>query len=381
MLTLIENGDVYAPEPLGRRSVLLVDGKIGKVGDVDRRALDALGVEHRVIDASGHIVAPGLVDPHQHLLGGSGEGGLSLQTPMLFLGELVESGVTTVVGTLGVDTTMKTMAGLLGRVKALKEEGLSAYLWSGGYNVPPVSVMRSVREDMMFIDECVGAGEVAVADERALAPTAQQLAELVHDVHVGGLLSRKAGVTHFHVGSGPQRLRLLRELIERHDVPVEWLYPTHVQRNEKLLDEALALVARGMTVDFDTTQRDLARWFRYYLDHDGDPARLTISSDADSGTPRWHWEQLCGLVVQYGHALERVLPLATSNVARVLKLGRKGRLAPGCDGDLLVLAQGTLDIVHVIAGGVSMVEDGQVVVRERFLEESGRRYTLRGAKA
>jgi beta-aspartyl-dipeptidase (metallo-type) len=380
VLTLIENGDVHAPEPLGRRSVLLVDGRIGKIGDVDRRALDALGVEHRVVDARGGIVAPGLIDPHQHLLGGSGEGGLSLQTPPLFLGELVAYGVTTVVGTLGVDTTMKTMSGLLGRVKALKEEGLGAYLWSGGYNVPPVSVLRSVREDMLFIDECLGAGEVAIADERALAPQPHDLARLVHDVHVGGLLSGKAGVTHFHVGSGPQRLRLLRDLVEQHDVPVEWLYPTHVQRNEALLDEALALGARGMTMDFDTTERDLARWFGYFLEHGGDPERLTVSSDADSGTPRRHWEELCRLVVRHGHPAERVLALATRNVARVLKLERKGRLAVGCDADVLVLERGTLDIVHVIAGGKEMVTDGRVVVRDRFLEESSRHYVLDGAK-
>ena len=58
------------------------------------------------------------------------------QTPEIHLTEIVRAGITTVVGTLGVDNTMKTMAGLLAKVKALKEEGLSAYLWSGGYSVP-----------------------------------------------------------------------------------------------------------------------------------------------------------------------------------------------------------------------------------------------------
>ena len=52
MLTLIENGDVFAPEPLGRVSILLTDGKIGKVGEVDRRAVEALGIECEVIDAT-----------------------------------------------------------------------------------------------------------------------------------------------------------------------------------------------------------------------------------------------------------------------------------------------------------------------------------------
>ena len=46
MLTLIENGDVYAPEHLEEQSVLLVDGKIGRIGEVDRDAVEALGIEH-----------------------------------------------------------------------------------------------------------------------------------------------------------------------------------------------------------------------------------------------------------------------------------------------------------------------------------------------
>src|SRR4051812_23410956 len=106
MFTLIENGDVYAPESLGRVSVLLTDGKIAKVGRIDRRAVEAVGVETEVIDANGCVVVPGFIDPHIHLLGGSGEGGFNLQSPEFFIGEIVRWGVTTVVGTLGVDTTM-----------------------------------------------------------------------------------------------------------------------------------------------------------------------------------------------------------------------------------------------------------------------------------
>src|SRR4051812_15168292 len=109
MLTLIEHGTVYAPEPRGPASVLLGGGQILAVGAIDRHALDRLGAECETIDATGCLVAPGLIDPHEHLLGGSGEKGFASQTPEIFLTELVTAGITTVVGTLGVDTTMKTL--------------------------------------------------------------------------------------------------------------------------------------------------------------------------------------------------------------------------------------------------------------------------------
>src|SRR3954471_17231930 len=194
MLLLIENGDVYAPEHKGRQDILVANRQIEKVGRVDRRKIEALGVDCDVIDATGCVVTPGLIDPHEHLLGGSGEGSLALQSPELFIDEICRAGITTVVGTLGVDTTMKTLPGLLARVKALEEEGLSTFLWTGGYNVPPTTMLGHVREDMLYIKECIGAGEVAISDERSLAPKATDLAQLVFDCHVGGLLSGKSGI-------------------------------------------------------------------------------------------------------------------------------------------------------------------------------------------
>lgn len=110
---------------------------------------------------------PGIIDPHQHLLGGSGEKGFHTQTPQIFLSELITAGVTTVVGCLGVDTTMKTLAGLIARVKGLRHEGLDVWMWTGRYNVPPTTITDSVRDDIMFLAEVIGCGEVAISDERA----------------------------------------------------------------------------------------------------------------------------------------------------------------------------------------------------------------------
>ncbi|HYE73807.1 MAG TPA: beta-aspartyl-peptidase, partial [Blastocatellia bacterium] len=92
MAILIENGEVFASEPQGRMSVLIINDKIVKLGEVDRRALDQLGLEYEGIDAKDRYVVPGLIDPHEHLLGGSGEEGFSTQTPEIYLREIITAG-------------------------------------------------------------------------------------------------------------------------------------------------------------------------------------------------------------------------------------------------------------------------------------------------
>ena len=380
MITLLQNGEIYSPQSLGRQSVLLTDGRIAKVGDVDPRAVEALDVDHEIVDLDGCLVMPGLIDPHEHLLGGSGEGGFSTQSPEITFSEIVQHGITTVVGTLGVDTTMKTMAGLLAKAKALEEHGLNAYIWSGGYTLPPTSIMGSVREDIMFLDEVIGVGEIAIADRRGMEPTARELARVATDAYVGGMLARKAGITHLHVGEGRKRLAVLRDVLEDFEVEPSWLYATHVERSTTLMDEAIALTRRGMAVDIDVVDGDLAKWLRYYREHGGDPCCLTFSTDASAQSPRALYEQLCRAVIEGRFALEDVLPLVTSNAARILKLERKGSLQKGSMADILVLERGTMDIVHVLSRGEWMVRDGDLLRRERFLEDSDRSIVLIGEK-
>jgi beta-aspartyl-dipeptidase (metallo-type) len=380
MLTLIENGEIYAPEPRGRGSVLILGDRIARVGEVDARAAEALGLELAVIDATGCLVTPGLIDPHEHLLGGSGERGFSTQTPEIFLSELVGAGITTVVGCLGVDTTTKTMPGLLARAKALKEEGLTAFVYTGGYNVPPTTLTGSVRDDILFVEEVIGAGEVAISDLRATEPDGRELARLVSDAYAGGLLGGKAGVTHFHVGEGRKRLAPLRALLDEYDVEPAWLYPTHVERSRALMEEAIELTRRGVVVDVDTVEEDLAKWLGFYLERGGDPARLTVSSDASVSSPRTLHQQLRDCVVNHRLPLELVLSLATANTSRVLKLKGKGRIDAGADADVLVLRGGSLEIKEVIAGGRRLMRDGEICQAEAFLKDSNRRVSLSGKK-
>lgn len=381
MVIVIENGEVFTPAAVGHADVLLMRNCIEKVGAVDREALARLDLETEFIDATDCLVVPGLIDPHEHLLGGSGEKGFRSQTPELHLSEIVCAGITTVIGCLGVDTTMKTLPGLLARAKALKEEGLCAWIWSGGYNVPPTTITNSIRNDILFIEEVIGVGEIAIADERSTDPTAHELARVVNDAYVGGMLSRKAGVAHFHVGDGESRLQLLRQLLDDFRTPPETIYPTHVERSEKLMDEAIELTRRGCFVDIDVVNEDLEKWVTYYFDHDGDPAQLTVSSDASISSPSNILNQLRACVQGSAFDLEQLLPLVTQNTARALKLDNQGALEPGKVANVLVLDRKTLELKDVIARGRRVMKEGKVSAEEAFIEESNRSIQLVGKEA
>lgn len=378
MLTLIEHGEVLAPERRGKKSLLLVGGKVGRIGEVDSRGAEALGLELETIDAGGCLVIPGFIDPHTHLTGGSGEEGYASRTPALQFSEIVPWGITTVVGVLGVDATTRVLPDLLARVCGLEEEGISAWMYTGAYDVPPPTLTGSVREDLLIVQKVIGVGEIALSDERAVQPTIRDLARLATDTMVGGRLSGKAGVVHFHLGERPDRLKPLRQLLDDFGIEPRVLYPSHVHRTDELLAEAVELSRRGVYVDMDAAQENLAEKVREFLEMGGKEDRLTLSSDSDSNTPANLFLRWRECMLKEEIPIERALPLVTRNTAEVLKLSAKGRLEVGADADVVILREESLDVVHVIAKGRVLVRDGELVSREKFLESSDRGIELHG---
>lgn len=350
MFILLRGAEVFAPEPSGRQDVLVSNGKIIRVGSLDPSPLAASGLGLEVVDAQGFLAVPGLVDPHEHFLGGSGDSGFGSQTPELGWEELARAGITTAVGCIGTDTVTRNMPALYGRAAYFRAHGFNAFLWTGGYHLPPATLTGSVLEDLLYVEPVIGAGEVAVSDHRTAGPSPWDLARLASEARVGGLLTGKAGVTHIHVGAGKRRLGDLRELLEREELPPESLYPTHIERSEALMLEAIGLAKGGVPVDIDVVDRDLAKWLRFYLDHGGPPERLTLSTDAPIGKPENLLAQIRGCVRQHSVPLAQILPMATSNTARVLKLTGKGQIAEGADADLLLLNAG-LEIQRVMLAG------------------------------
>ena len=385
MLKLITNANVFAPEPLGIRHLLIGGGRVLYLGqeapDVDPDLLDS------VLDLDCAALMPGLIDCHVHVTGGGGEDGFSTQAPPVPLSRFTRYGVTSVVGLLGTDDETRSTANLLARTRALREEGLSAWCWTGGYHVPPTTLTGSVRSDIVNLDCVIGLGEIAISDHRSSQPTLDELARLASEVHVAGLLSRKAGVMHMHLGDGSRRLSQVRDLLDQTELPPRVFHPTHVNRNQELFEEACELSRRKVVVDvtaFPVEEGENAwsaadAWERYH--RKGCPVDgLTVSSDGGGCLPvfdangemlKMDFATSEGLLdtirelLSRGHTLDQILPCMTRNVARLLRLSGKGEVTVGADADFLCLDDQNR-VRHVMALGEWMVQDHEPVITGLF---------------
>jgi len=390
MLRLVRNAEVFAPEPLGKRDLLIADRRIAAIAPQLPRLPQA--IPHEEIDLAGLCLCPGLVDAHVHLIGGGGEAGPSTRVPPVSLTQLSTAGITTVVGVLGTDGTTRSVADLVARTLGLRDEGLSAYCYTGSYQLPVPTLTGSVRGDIVFVDPVIGVGELALSDHRSSQPTLDELLRVAADAHVAGMISGKAGVVHLHMGDGPRGLDLVRRALEHSEIPPRVFHPTHINRNRRLFAESGELVARGGYLDITafppeedpgdslSAAEAIARWLRAGLP----PDRLTCSSDGagcmpvfdahghicamDIGRPATLIATIATLLAE-GLPLARFLPVFTRNVADLLRLSHKGRVAVGADADLAILTPDG-QVSAVMARGSWLVRDGRPVVFGPFERSS-----------
>ncbi len=379
-LTLLRNADVHAPEALGLRDLLLGAERILWMGAPGQATLS--GVEVDVVDLAGRRLLPGLIDGHVHVTGGGGEDGFASRVPALPLSRYTLGGVTTVIGLLGTDDLARSTRELVARVHGLREEGLSAWGYCGGYHLPPTTLTGSVRGDIAFVDCLIGVGELAISDHRSSQPTLDELLRIASEAHVAGLMTRKAGIVHLHLGNGPRGLDLVRRALDASELPPRVFNPTHVNRRRALFDEAIELTRRGCCIDITAFPVEdgedawsAADALSRYLASGAPVDKVTVSSDAGGCLPCFDADgHVCGMdigapgallatlreLLGRGHALADVLPAFTSNVARLLRLPAKGGIAVGADADLLVLdARGAPDAV--MARGRWHVRDGRAL--------------------
>lgn len=376
---LIKNADVYAPEHLGTRDIFLAGGKIVAMAE----KLDVTLPDLEVIDAAGYIVAPGLVDQHIHITGGGGEGGWHSRCPELVFSELVKAGVTTFLGVSGTDSMTRSVENLLAKVRGLKNEGASGWMWTSNYAYPVTTITKDVRTDMLAIPEVLGV-KIALGDHRSSFPNQHEIMQILADVRVSGMLTGKTGFLHVHLGDFPYSFDIFDECVAQ-GMPIKHIRPTHVARHPEVFRRACEFAKKGGFIDITTGggnyMGSAADAVRAAL-ADGVPFdRITLSSDGHGSMPRFNEAgEMVGLGIgsimcdietlrelKDDLGVEKALTPMTKTVAGALGLETKGGIAVGKDADILFLTK-DLDIDWVFMMGKVAMRKGEVVMKGAFEE-------------
>lgn len=359
---------VYTPAKHSYAGIL-VGGEdiVGLLNEAETRQAELLvqAAGGQIVDATDCVAVPGFMDIHVHVTGGGGEKGPQSRTTEAQLSHLLDVGTTTVVGVIGTDCVTRSQENLYAKCQALEAQGITAYFWAGGYRFPSPNITGSSERDLHFLKNCVGVGELAISDHRSSHATTAQLAQLASDVHVAGLLSGKAGIVYCHMGVAPSRLQPLRDVLAASALPISTFLPTHMSRSPELIEEGIRWVQAGGYVDI--TAHDayevIVKLYSVALNLE----HVVISSDGYGSCPQFGSD---GELIGYGMInpngmyelfkqlffgahwpLERILPLATSNVAKILKLPHKGVIEVGRCADVVLMNKEDLSIKYVIARG------------------------------
>ena len=386
--TLLKNVHIIAPEDLGVKDILMAGEKIAAIGE--NLSLPEI-YDCEVVDCTDKIALPGFIDSHVHLIGGGGEGGYATRTPEIQLTDITTSGVTTVAGLLGTDGVTRHVASLLAKARGLEDEGISAYIYSGSYEIPTPTITGSVRSDIILIDKVIGTGEIAMCDHRSSQSPKEAYQQITAEARVGGMLSGKAGVVNMHLGDGEDGLKMLYEITKSGEIPKTQIIPTHANRHKRLFKECVEWAKQGGIMDVTSSVSPAtgsvkglksSEAVKQALDAGVDISRITMSSDGNGSMPIFDdkgnnigvgvasqsslLEEFRDMVQKENIAITDAIQTITSNVAKNLKLyPRKGTIAKNSDADIIVLDK-DLNLQHVWARGTYMVKDGEPIVFGTF---------------
>lgn len=379
-MILFKNCDLYTPLHEGMKDILVAGQSVQVIqGSIEEK----FPVDVEVIDCQGLLLVPGLIDAHVHIAGAGGEGGPASRTPELKLSDMLRAGVTTVVGCLGTDGITRGIASVLMKVKSLRQEGVSAWMYTGAYQVPTPTLLGDVASDISMIEEVIGAGEIALSDHRSSHPAMPELINLASQARVGGMLGGKAGIVNIHMGDAKNPFQPLYDAVNNSELNLKQFFPTHCNRNTYIFEDAKTYGKSGY-VDITSSS------YPYFPEYEVKPAKaiaellnagvplehITMTSDAcgslphfdengelvrlEMGYPESLLTELRDAVEQEKIPLEKALQVVTSNVSNVLKLKNKGRIESGKDADLLFLDK-QFKPVHLLAMGKWMVKDKKML--------------------
>jgi len=352
MILLIKNAHIFSPKPLGIQSILVVNQKIIQIAPkIDLGTLPDSQIN--TLDLQGLYLTSGFIDQHIHLMGAGGKNGFSSMTQELSTPDLFNVGTTTAVGLLGTDGSTKSIRSLYAKVMSMREQGLNTFMHTGYYGIDPVHVTDSIQDDLVFIEPILGC-KIAISDIRSSYPTDLELLRILRAVRTGGLIARKKGIMHVHLGALPSMMDPLFRLHRDHGFPVEHISPTHVGRTSELFDQAIEFARLGGSIDITTGASKFTDPYKCAIqafDSGIDFSLVTFSTDGNAGLDKKdengnvigtkpadigaNLKEVQSLI-QQGFPVEHAIKPVTTNPAKNLGLLSKGQISPGFDADFCI---------------------------------------------
>ncbi len=351
---------------IGGEKILLMD-----------EAINLNSKKAETINCDGLMAFPGLIDPHIHLAGAGGEGGFLTRTPEIDISELLLSGITCAIGSLGADGFTRSVKNLLYKVRQLNQAGLTCYLLTGSYQLPFPSITGDVFEDIILIPEVLGIGEVAISDHRSSNPSEDELYKIVSRARLAGMISSKSGAVVIHMGDEPEMFTKLEGVMSKSNFKFSNILATHCNRNPEIFEESKR-VGKILNIDITTSSYEYfkeieikpSKAVKELLLAGISPERITLSSDAGGSLPEFDEKgnlkkifyakpysllsEFKDLVLNENFKPWEAIKFFSANSANFFKLSTKGKIEKDYDADIILLDE-KFNLHSLIARGKFLV--------------------------
>ena len=354
---LIKGGDVLDPSQSlrGKRDIGIRYGVVQAL-EADIPAARA----QRVLDASGKLVTPGLVDLHTHVYPYGSAIGIPAD-------ELVAHQCTTTCVSAG-DAGANNFAAFRRHIAAQTRTRLYAFVHIANMGLTPFPVAELYNIDYAQVDAC--ARTVAENADMAIGVKVRMSENVIAK---NGIEPLKRAILACEKSGTPARMMVHIGGVETSDLMsqiLDMLRPgdilthaysgapnmsgafTNIVQNGKLLPAALAAKQRGVIFDighgggsFDYTVAEIA--IPQGCGPDTISSDIHVFSGNTPGMPylTWVMSKFLGL----GFTLEQVVTMATVNPAKIInRLPKMGTLQIGAPGDV--------SIMELVEGPVSFVD-------------------------
>jgi beta-aspartyl-dipeptidase (metallo-type) len=215
------------------------------------------------------------------------------------------------------------------------------------------------------------------------------------EARAAGVLAGKAGVVHIHMGGEKLGLSYLFDIIRNTEIPIEQFAPTHLnKKDEELFRQVVEFGKIGGYIDLTTSASGEEKSSKHIkpgkaikrlLKNGVSIEKITISSDGNGSIPKFNekkefvgmriasvsslHEEFINMVKEEKISIEEAIHVTSTNIAKHLKLDKKGEIRAGKDADIIALDKDTLKIKYVIAQGKILMEDEEVVKFGTFENE------------